>query len=73
MTINCARLGYQHQGDEAGCCSGWTTAGDQPYQPGNQRKVIQRHMDNGLFPYTKRYLGTLRNHFSTIGINGLMR
>lgn len=28
-------------------------------------------MDRGLFPYTKRYLGTLRNHFSTIGINGL--
>jgi ribonucleoside-triphosphate reductase len=28
-------------------------------------------MDNGLFPYTKRYLGTLRNHFSTIGVNGI--
>lgn len=28
-------------------------------------------MDDGLFPYTRRYLGTLRNHFSTIGINGV--
>ena len=28
-------------------------------------------MDQGLFPYTKRYLGTLRNHFSTIGVNGI--
>jgi ribonucleoside-triphosphate reductase (formate) len=28
-------------------------------------------MDNGLFPYTKRYLGTLRNHFSTLGVNGI--
>ena len=28
-------------------------------------------MDDGLFPYTKRYLGTLRNHFSTIGVNGV--
>jgi ribonucleoside-triphosphate reductase len=28
-------------------------------------------MDGGLFPYTRRYLGTLRNHFSTIGVNGL--
>ena len=36
-----------------------------------KRKVIQRQMDNGLFPYTKRYLGTLRNHFSTIGVNGV--
>ena len=26
---------------------------------------------NGLFPYTKRYLGTLRNHFSTFGVNGI--
>ena len=36
-----------------------------------KRKVIQRYMDEGLFPYTKRYLGTLRNHFSTIGVNGI--
>jgi len=28
-------------------------------------------MDAGLFPYTKRYLGTLRNHFSTLGVNGI--
>ncbi len=38
-----------------------------------KRKVIQRHMDQGLFPYTKRYLGTLRNHFSTVGVNGFER
>jgi ribonucleoside-triphosphate reductase len=36
-----------------------------------KRKVIQRLIDQGLFPYTKRYLGTLRNHFSTIGVNGV--
>ncbi len=36
-----------------------------------KRKVIQRLIDNGLYPYTKRYLGTLRNHFSTIGVNGI--
>jgi ribonucleoside-triphosphate reductase len=28
-------------------------------------------MDAGLFPYTKRFLGTLRNHFSTLGVNGI--
>ena len=33
--------------------------------------MIQRLIDQGLFPYTKRYLGTLRNHFSTIGVNGV--
>ncbi len=36
-----------------------------------KRKVINRLMDNGLFPYTKRYLKHINNHFSTIGINGM--
>ena len=33
--------------------------------------MIGKAIDDGLFPYTKRYLGTLRNHFSTIGVNGI--
>jgi ribonucleoside-triphosphate reductase (formate) len=36
-----------------------------------KREVIEKWMDRGLFPYTKRYLGRLNNHFSTIGINGM--
>jgi len=36
-----------------------------------KRKEIQRLMDNGLLPYTKRYLARCRNHFSTIGVNGV--
>jgi ribonucleoside-triphosphate reductase (formate) len=36
-----------------------------------KRKVVQRYMDQGLYPYSKRYLGTLRNHFSTLGVNGI--
>ena len=36
-----------------------------------KRKEIQKWIDLGLFPYTKRYLGYLKNHFSTIGVNGL--
>jgi len=36
-----------------------------------KRKVVQENIDNGLLPYTKRYLFSLRNHFSTIGLNGL--
>jgi len=73
VTINLARIGY------ANC----TTPGDRLLGHLDRllelaknsleikRKVIQRHMDAGLFPYTKRYLGTLRNHFSTIGVNGM--
>lgn len=36
-----------------------------------KRKVITRLMDEGLYPYTKRYLGSFKNHFSTIGIVGM--
>ncbi|MBT4153431.1 MAG: ribonucleoside triphosphate reductase [Candidatus Magasanikbacteria bacterium] len=36
-----------------------------------KRKEIELWMDRGLFPFTKRYLGKLTNHFSTIGINGM--
>ena len=36
-----------------------------------KRTVITKLLDAGLYPYTKRYLGTFANHFSTIGINGM--
>jgi ribonucleoside-triphosphate reductase len=36
-----------------------------------KRKVAQSFLDRGLYPYTKRYLGTFKNHFSTIGVNGI--
>ena len=36
-----------------------------------KREVITRLMENGLYPYTKRYLGTFSNHFSTIGLIGM--
>jgi ribonucleoside-triphosphate reductase len=72
VTLNCARLGYLHHGDEVALLSRL----DELLEIARasleiKRKEIQRHMDNGLFPYTKRYLGTLRNFFSTIGVNGI--
>jgi hypothetical protein len=72
VTINCARLGYLHAGDERALYArldellGWSRDSLEV-----KRKVIQRLIDQGLFPYTKRWLGTLRNHFSTIGVNGI--
>ncbi|MBE6553357.1 MAG: ribonucleoside triphosphate reductase [Ruminococcaceae bacterium] len=36
-----------------------------------KRTVITRLLDEGLYPYTKRYLGTFANHFSTIGLVGM--
>lgn len=36
-----------------------------------KRTVITQLLDNGLYPYTKKYLGTFKNHFSTIGVVGM--
>ncbi|MBE6544060.1 MAG: ribonucleoside triphosphate reductase [Ruminococcaceae bacterium] len=36
-----------------------------------KRQIITKLLDEGLYPYTKRYLGTLDNHFSTIGLVGM--
>ncbi len=36
-----------------------------------KRNVITKLLDEGLYPYTKRYLGTFKNHFSTIGLIGM--
>lgn len=35
-----------------------------------KRKVVEKSMSDGLMPYSKHYLGTVRNHFSTIGVCG---
>jgi len=72
VTFNCARLGYLYKGNEDALFA----RVDELMNIARvslelKRKTIQRLIDNGLFPFTKRYLGTLRNHFSTIGVNGI--
>ncbi|MGD2117167.1 MAG: ribonucleoside triphosphate reductase [Chromatiales bacterium] len=72
VTLNCARLGYLHKGERQALYQNIDRLLELARNSLEiKRKVIQRHMDAGLFPYTKRYLGTLRNHFSTIGVNGI--
>ncbi len=72
VTINCARLGYLFKGDEKGLMARLDYLADMAKDSLEiKRKVVQRLMDDGLFPYTRRYLGKLRNHFSTIGVNGI--
>ena len=72
VTFNCARLGFVYKGDEHALFA----RVDELMHIAQtsleiKRKVIQRLIDGGLYPYTKRYLGTLRNHFSTVGVNGI--
>jgi len=72
VTINCARLGYLHRNDWPSLIARLDALLDMArVSLEEKRRVIQHLMDEGLFPYTKRYLGALRNHFSTIGVNGL--
>ncbi len=72
VTINCARLGHLYAGDEVALLN----ALNELLELGRdsleiKRELVQKLIDGGLYPYTKRYLGTLRNHFSTIGVNGV--
>jgi ribonucleoside-triphosphate reductase len=36
-----------------------------------KREKISKYLEMGLYPFTKRYLGTYKNHFSTMGVNGI--
>ncbi len=72
VTINMARLGYLYRGNK-----------DELFKQldkllyiskstlEKKRVFIQEMYDRGLYPYTKRYLQHFRNHFSTIGVNGI--
>lgn len=72
VTINCARLGYLYKGNKKALLERLDYLLELAKKSLEiKRKVLQRFMDNNLFPYTKRYLGTFRNHFSTIGVNGI--
>ena len=72
VTINCARLGYLYKGDEENLLKRLDYLTDLAKDSlERKRKVIQELMDSGLYPFTARYLGRLKNHFSTIGVNGI--
>ena len=72
VTLNMARLGYVHKGDEAGLfkrLDELVLMAKSTLE--KKRAFVQEMYDRGLYPYTKRYLSHFRNHFSTIGVNGM--
>jgi len=72
VTINMARLGYLHQGNIARLLQHLDELLDIAKSTLEKKRVfIQEMYDRGLYPYTKRYLSHFRNHFSTIGVNGM--
>ncbi|HPQ50535.1 MAG TPA: ribonucleoside triphosphate reductase [Alphaproteobacteria bacterium] len=72
VTINMARLGYRFKGDRDGLMAELDRLMDLSSSTLEKKRDFIQHMyDRGLYPYTSRYLPFLRNHFSTIGVNGM--
>ena len=71
VTINMPRIAYQAE-DEADFYRRLDRMMDIAARSLKiKRNVISKLLDEGLYPYTKRYLGTFDNHFSTIGLIGM--
>lgn len=72
VTINMAALGYRFKGDQDGLIRELDRLMDIASSTlEKKRAFVQQMYDRGLYPYTSRYLPFLRNHFSTIGVNGM--
>ncbi len=71
VTLNMARLGYLAE-DEQDFYQRLDKLMDIAARSlKRKREIVTKLMDEGLYPYTKRYLGSFDNHFSTIGIVGM--
>jgi anaerobic ribonucleoside-triphosphate reductase len=72
VTLNMARLGYRFRSDWDGLKQETLRLMDLAKSSlEKKRTFVQSLFDRGLFPYTRRYLHSFRNHFSTIGVNGM--
>ncbi len=72
VTVNLPRLGYVFRGNFGGLLKRLDQLMDLAKESlETKRKVVSRLMKDGLFPFSKHFLGSFRNHFSTIGINGM--
>ncbi len=72
VTLNMARLGYRFKGDKEGMMKEIDRLMDISKSTLEKKRIFAQKMyDRGLYPYTARYLPFFRNHFSTIGVNGM--
>ena len=71
VTINMPRIAYQAENEEAFFARLDRLMDIAARSLHVKRTVITKLMEEGLYPYTKRYLGTFENHFSTIGLVGM--
>ncbi|MDA3908811.1 MAG: ribonucleoside triphosphate reductase [Sulfurimonas sp.] len=72
VTLNMARLGFLYKGDKEALITRVDQLMNHAKNTLEKKRVfIQEMYDRGLFPYTQRYLPGFKNHFSTIGVNGI--
>lgn len=71
VTINLPRIGYLAEDKQDFLCRLESLMNLARDSLKIKRKVVTRLLESGLFPYTKRYLSTLDNHFNTIGLVGM--
>ena len=71
VTINLPRIAYLSETEEQFFCLLDHLMDVSARSLKTKREFVTKLMDAGLYPYTKRYLGTFDNHFSTIGLVGM--
>lgn len=71
VTLNMARIGYLAKNEQDYMKRVGELMGLAKKSLEIKRKVVNKNLEGGLMPFSKRYLGTLKNHFSTIGLNGM--
>ncbi len=72
VTINMARLGYLYKNNKDELYLNLENLLDMAFSTlEKKRVVVNKLFEDGLYPYTKRYLKGFANHFSTIGVNGI--
>ena len=72
VTINMARLGYIYKNNKEELLQRLDQLLEMAQSTLEKKRIfIQEMYDRGLYPYTRRYLKHFRNHFSTIGVNGM--
>ena len=72
VTLNMARLGFLYKEDKDALMLRIDQLMNHAKNTLEKKRVfIQEMYDRGLFPYTQRYLPGFKNHFSTIGVNGM--
>jgi len=71
VTINLARIGYLAKSKEDFLARVGRLMDIAKTSLELKRKVVEENIERGLLPFTRRYLPSLHNHFSTIGLNGM--